>query len=273
MAARALLALLWLLTGQAAALAQATEGDDAPLRFGRFEAEGQVRHGFLSVGGLHEIDRSYFAPGAVTTGRVFPVESVRLVSPVDPRRVIGVERRDGAAANAGPIVFAKLPSAVVGDRAAVIVPKGEAIEAEAEIAVVIARTARNVSEADALSHVAGVTAALDVSLAGTGSPPHLEATARDTFAPLGPFIVPGLYYDRLKMTASVNGKAVQTGAGGRMIEPVAALVSRMSRLFTLEPGDVILTGTPGGRFALKAGDQVELALEGVGTLTVTVRNE
>jgi 2-keto-4-pentenoate hydratase/2-oxohepta-3-ene-1,7-dioic acid hydratase in catechol pathway len=262
----AALALLMLAAGPAPG--QVTEGDDAPLRFGRFEAEGAARFGYLSVGGLHEIDRSYFAPGAELTGRVFPLEQVKPLAPAVPAKVIGVE---AGKAKGDVMVFAKLPSAVVGDGAAVIVPKGETIEAQAEIAVVIARTARNVSEDEALSHVAGVTAALDVSLAGAGSPPRLEATARDTFAPLGPYIVPGLYYDRLKITATVNGKAVGTGAG--MIEPVARLVSRVSRLFTLEPGDVILTGTPGKRFALKAGDRVELALEGVGALGVTVKDE
>lgn len=261
-------ALVLLALSPLAAHAQVTEGDDAPLRFGRFEAEGQVRYGFLSVGGVHELDRSYFDPAAQPTGKIFPLETVKILPPVVPGKIIGVEPDKSGA----PVVFAKLPSSIVGDQGAVIVPKDQKIEAEPEMAIVIARQAKDVPEADAASYIAGVTGALDVAIAGAVAPPRLDATGRDTFAPMGPWIVPGLYYDRLRLTVTVNGKPAPQGSTGKMIEPVAKLVSRLSRLFTLEPGDVILAGTSGRPLALKAGDAVEVSLEGVGALRVTVKD-
>jgi 2-keto-4-pentenoate hydratase/2-oxohepta-3-ene-1,7-dioic acid hydratase in catechol pathway len=274
---RTVLVLLALAGVPAVAMAQATEGDDAPLRFGRFEAEGKVRYGYLSVGGIHEIDRSYFEPDAVVTGRVFPLEAVKMLAPVVPGKVIALAQSyKGEPAikgmPEGPVAFAKLPTAVIGGDAAIVVPPGiDAVAAAGEVVLVIGKPARNVSEAEAMSHVAGVTAGLDVS-AGVpaGALPSLATTGRDTFAPLGPWIVPGLYYDRLRLQVSVNGKPVGKGSTSALSEPVAKIVARLSTLFTLEPGDVIFTGTAAPAFPLKAGDSVEVELEGVGALRNTV---
>src|SRR3954452_2528568 len=104
------------------ASAQVTLGDDAPLRFGRFEADGQIRYGVLSAGGVHEIDRSFLDPAAQVTGRVFPLEGLKLLAPVVPSKIIGIALNypDNPPlpgnAGPGPGYFAKLPSAVIGDQ-------------------------------------------------------------------------------------------------------------------------------------------------------------
>jgi len=98
----------------------------------------------------------------------------------------------------------------------------------------------------------------------------LRSKGSDTFAPLGPWIVPGLDYDDLTVTTRLNGEVVQQDSTANMIHGVAELVSHLSRSFTLEPGDLVYTGTSGNTGALRPGDVVEVQLEGVGTLRNTV---
>ena len=118
----------------------------------------------------------------------------------------------------------------------------------------------------------GVTAGNDVTERGYPFSPLqvLRAKGSDTFAPLGPWVVPGLIYDDFKLTTRVNGEVVQNGRTSRMIKKVAAIVSELSKQYTLEPGDLIFTGTPGKTRALKPGDEMEVELDGVGILRNTV---
>ena len=134
--------------------------------------------------------------------------------------------------------------------------------------VVIGKQARRVSPKEALDHVFGVTAGNDVTERGYPFSPLqiLRAKGSDTFAPLGPWIVPGLLYDDLRLTTRLNGKVVQSTRTSRMINKVAAIVADLSQQFTLEPGDLIFTGTPGKTRALQAGDEIEIELDGVGVL-------
>ena len=122
------LLLLTALVVAGEASAQVTLGDDAPLRFGRFEADGQIRYGVLSAGGVHEIDRSFLDPAAQVTGRVFPLEGLKLLPPVIPGKIIGIALNypDNPPlpgnAGPGPGYFAKLPSALIGDHDEIVPP-------------------------------------------------------------------------------------------------------------------------------------------------------
>ena len=258
------------------AMAQTVAGDDAPLRFGRFEHDGKAHYGFLAIGGIHQLSGSFFDPETVRTGKVFPLEEVKLLAPVEPTKVIGVAfNYKGAPApkHDGMAFFAKLPSAVVGPDAEIVPPPGStALHYEGELVIVMGLRTRNVSEEDALKRVYGITAGNDVTEHGYGRSPFvvLKAKGADTLSPLGPWIVPGLDYDNLDIETRINGKVVQKSSTRHMIRSCAKIVSELSRYMTLEPGDVIYTGTPGKTAPMKPGDTVEVWIEGVGSLKNTV---
>ena len=143
---------------------------------------------------------------------------------------------------------------------------------EGEVALVIGRTAKDVSEADALSHVAGVTAFNDVSARDWQRRDGQWARAKgsDTFAPFGPCIALGLDPRDLALELAVNGTVRQRARTSQLHFGPAFLVSWLSRFVTLEPGDVIATGTPAGIAPIEPGDRVTVTVEGVGTLVNTV---
>ncbi|MGI9462616.1 MAG: fumarylacetoacetate hydrolase family protein, partial [Aestuariivirgaceae bacterium] len=139
---------------------------------------------------------------------------------------------------------------------------------EGELVIVMGARAKDVSEKDALKYVFGVTAGNDITEHGYGRSPFvvLKAKGADSMSPLGPLIVAGLDYDRLALETRVNGKVVQKTSTSKMIRSCARIIAELSRYMTLEPGDVIYTGTPGKTGPLKPGDVVEVEIEGVGTL-------
>ena len=145
--------------------------------------------------------------------------------------------------------FLKPPSSVIGPEQPIRYPPGVTrLDPEAELAVVIAHLARRVSRADALAHVAGVTAFNDVSARNYQKQDGQWTRAKgfDTFAPLGPWVTTGLPPGRLEVVCRVNGQARQRGNTADLLFPVDFLVSFVSHVMTLEPGDVISTGTPAG---------------------------
>lgn len=220
-------------------------------------------------------------------GKLPPVAgSPRLGAPVGivPKFLgIGLNYRDHAEETGmpipeAPIVFAKASSCVAGPNDPLLMPKGwERMDFEVELAYAIGSVAKNVSEADALSHVAGYMIADDVSersLQKGGPGEWIKAKSYDSFGPLGPWLVTKDEVpdpQALGLTLDLNGMRMQTGNTSTMIFSLAHLVSYISRFMTLMPGDVITTGTPPGvgmarnpRVFLKEGDQVTLAVEGLG---------
>ncbi len=177
-----------------------------------------------------------------------------------------------------PIIFMKATSAIVGPDDPIIVPRGsEKTDWEVELAVIIGTRAKHVSEADALSHVAGYTVTNDVSeraFQKERSGQWTKGKSCDNFGQIGPWLVTRDEVadpQALSMWLSVNGARMQNGSTKTMVYGVAFLVSYLSQFFTLHPGDVISTGTPPGvgegkkppKF-LRAGDVVELGIEGLG---------
>lgn len=257
-------------------IAQAVNGDDAPLRLARFEYQGKIWFGFLSTGGMHQLDRSYFDPDARRTGKVIPLDQIRLLAPVVPGKVIAIalnyQSHNGVKAD-NLKFFAKLPSAVIATNEKIIPPKGSTdLRCAGELVIVIAERAKNVSVKKADDYILGVTIGNDVSERGFGTGPYdlLRAKGSDTMAPLGPWIVPGLSYDRLGLETKLNGKVVQKSSTRKMMFSVRQIVSRLSQYITLEAGDVIYTGTPGIPPKVKPGDKFEISIEGIGTLSNTI---
>ncbi|MBB3946526.1 2-keto-4-pentenoate hydratase/2-oxohepta-3-ene-1,7-dioic acid hydratase in catechol pathway [Rhizobium skierniewicense] len=185
----------------------------------------------------------------------------------------------GAKVPSEPVIFMKATSAIVGPNDNVVIPRGsEKTDWEVELGVVIGKTAKYVSEADALDYVAGYCVSHDVSERAFQSERQGQWTkgkSCDTFGPVGPWLVTKDEVadpQNLGMWLKVNGETMQNGSSKTMVYGVAHVVSYLSQFMSLHPGDIISTGTPPGvglgmkpqRF-LKAGDVVELGIEGLGT--------
>lgn len=221
---------------------------------------------------------------AATRGRA----GVVVLPPVThPGKIIAVGRNyhehaaeEGQAAPADPVLFTKFPSALIGDQAEIVWRAADTgqVDYEAELAVVIGRRARDVSASRALDHVLGYACLNDVSARDLqfGDGQWVRGKSLDTFCPLGPWLVTPDDLpdpDALRIRCLVNGEAVQDASTSEMVHDVPSLIAFCSRFMTLEPGDVIATGTPGGvgvfrdppRF-LADGDEVTVEIEGVGQL-------
>lgn len=193
-------------------------------------------------------------------------------------------RETGAAPPSEPILFMKATSALCGANDAVIIPRGSTkLDWEVELGVVIGSEARYVAQEDAMAHVAGYCIVNDISerafqLEGTGQ--FVKGKSADTFGPTGPWLVTADEIadpQALRLTLDVNGRRMQDGTTADMIFGVAFLISYISRFMSLQPGDIISTGTPSGvglgmqpPLFLKAGDVMDLAIEGLGTQRQTV---
>jgi len=216
------------------------------------------------------------ASGGWQFGRRIETESAALLAPVVPGKIVGVGRnyRDHAAElgnpmPAEPLLFLKSPSAVVGPRAPIVLPpESERVEYEGEIALVVGTRLRRAGERQARGGLLGVTGACDVTARDLQ---HRDATfARaksfDTFCPLGPAIWLESELDELEVRTRVNGEPRQRGHVREMAWGIVELLVYISRMMTLEPGDVVLTGTPSGVGPLGDGDRVEVEIPGVGVL-------
>ena len=208
--------------------------------------------------------------GYEPTGERVPLGEAKLLAPVIPRsKVVAVGRnyREHAAEMGGeappePLLFLKPNTSVIGPGDPIVLPlQSERVEHEGELAVVIGRIVRHVAEADAAAVVFGYTIANDV-------------TARDLQrrdGPLGPVIDTELDLEHGTIETSVNGERRQEGRLADMVHSIEAIVAYASSVFTLLPGDVILTGTPSGVGPIVDGDTVEVTVSGLGTLSNPVR--
>ncbi len=213
------------------------------------------------------------------TGERIAFANVELQVPVVPRRVFGVGlnyvnhiREVGAATPRIPLLFMKPDSAVIGPGAPIVYPReGREVHYEAELAVVIGRRARRVPRERALDVVLGYTCANDVServiqRAEMDMGALVVGKGFDSFQPLGPWIATGLDPSDLRVQARLNGKTRQDSRTSDLLFDVPALIAYLSAAITLEPGDVIITGTPAGVGAMRPGDVVEIEVEGIGVL-------
>jgi 2-keto-4-pentenoate hydratase/2-oxohepta-3-ene-1,7-dioic acid hydratase in catechol pathway len=231
-------------------------------------------------------------PGRIAADGM-PVAGLHRLAPVPhPGKIVAIGRNypdhaaeDGAVPPPSPLVFAKFPSSVIGpgDEICWDPELTSQVDYEAELAVVIGRRARSVSPDEALDHVLGYTCLNDVSARDIqfGDGQWVRGKSLDTFCPMGPVLVtadelpdPG----DLEIACLVSGERLQHDRTSSMFFGVPELISHCSRAFTLEPGDVIATGTPGGVGVFRRpprllgdGDVVEVVIEGIGTLTNSCR--
>lgn len=240
---------------------------------GLAEIAGLIKHAPSSI---FEIDDRF----------AVPVDSVTFLPPVYPGKIIAIGRNyvdhaieGGSEPPATPLIFNKLPNSLSAHNAPIVLHKiSSQIDYEAELAVVIGRRATRISESEALNYVFGYTPINDVSARDLqfGDGQWVRGKSLDGFAPLGPFITTRdeiADVQALKIEGRLNGEVMQSSNTSKMIFKVAYLVSYISQGITLEPGDVIATGTPDGvgifrkpPVLLKAGDVYEVTIEGLGTL-------
>jgi 2-keto-4-pentenoate hydratase/2-oxohepta-3-ene-1,7-dioic acid hydratase in catechol pathway len=272
---RAVVTLVLALALSPPLLAQHAEG---PVRFVRYERNGQASYGVLQGERIMEIDGDLFGQHRATD-RWVDLADVRLLPPTPAKKVIAVglnyQSHLGERAPAAyPGLFAKYPTSLVGQGDDILVPPdANNLHYEGEMVLVIGKTCSNVPEAEALDCVFGITAGNDISERDwqRDDLQWFRAKGSDTFGPVGPTIARGVNPDDVLVETRVNGEVRQHERTADLIFGTAAIVSYVSRYVTLEAGDLIFTGTPQTTRAMQDGDVVEVEVEGVGTLRNTVR--
>jgi 2-keto-4-pentenoate hydratase/2-oxohepta-3-ene-1,7-dioic acid hydratase in catechol pathway len=211
------------------------------------------------------------------TGQPLPLTSVRLTAPVVPTKIVCIGRNYAAhAAELGndvpkePLIFLKPPTSIVGPSEDIVLTKySQRVEHEGELGLVIRRRCSHLNDReDPLSYVLGYTCVNDVTARDLqkSDVQFTRAKGFDTFCPVGPYIESELSPDDLPVETLVNNELRQFGRTSLMVFPPAFLVRWISRMMTLEPGDLIATGTPAGVGPLIAGDVVDVRIEGIGVL-------
>jgi 2-keto-4-pentenoate hydratase/2-oxohepta-3-ene-1,7-dioic acid hydratase in catechol pathway len=246
----------------------------------RFVADGQVCYGAVEQRQIRELIGDPF--GSLRVGpRSFQLEDVTLLPPCAPSKIVAVgvnyrahAQEMGHRLPEEPLLFLKPPSAIVGPGAAIHYPDGVTrLDYEAELAVVIKKKTSGITPAQARDAILGYTCFNDVTARDLQQKDKQWTRAKsfDTFAPIGPWIVTDLDPSNLKVEGILNGETKQSSTTADLIFPVPMLISFISSIMTLLPGDVISTGTPSGVGPMQRGDSIEVVIEGIGKLSNVVR--
>jgi 2-keto-4-pentenoate hydratase/2-oxohepta-3-ene-1,7-dioic acid hydratase in catechol pathway len=240
------------------------------------ERDGQLRHATFDAG---HFGSSYSLGAAVEGG----LQAVRILVPVRPSKMVCVGQNylDHIAelkksVPTEPVLFLKPPTTVLDPGQPIKLPPGVGrVDHEAELAVVIGRRAHRVARARAWDYVLGITAVNDVTARDIQNREvqYTRAKGFDTFAPIGPCILAGVNADPRAVEGYINGQRRQSSTTAQLIFPIDLLIEYITFVMTLEPGDIISTGTPSGVGPLHAGDVVTVRVEGVGDLTNPVEIE
>jgi 2-keto-4-pentenoate hydratase/2-oxohepta-3-ene-1,7-dioic acid hydratase in catechol pathway len=244
------------------------------MRVVRIFQDEDVRYGLADESTITLISDEPFA--AWEAEGVVPLPAAQLLAPVIPTKIVccGINYR-GHAKEMGhdlpeePVIFLKPPTSVIGHGAEIRIPDGmDTVDYEAELGIVIGRRTHKVSAEDAQSHILGYLCGNDVTSRPLQKKDGQWTRAKgfDTFCPLGPWVETDVDPTDLAVEAYVNGERRQSGRTSDMIFGPYELVSFVSRVMTLLPGDVVLTGTPQGIGPMVRGDVVEIRIEGIGSL-------
>ncbi len=252
------------------------------MRLARFSVGEEILLGVVEDGGVYEL-KTYPAPSVkvlsktARTGVEWPLDKVNLLAPVTPSKVIAIGLNYKAHAEefgkdlpAEPMLFLKPPNCVIGPGSEILYPAhmSHRVDYEAELAVVIGATASGVAPDESSKHILGYTCFNDVTardLQGRDIQ-YTRSKGFDTFGPTGPWIETELDPESVRVEAYLNGEKKQDCSTSDMVFNVYKLVSFVSRVMTLFPGDIIATGTPPGVGKMKPGDEVEVRLSGIGSL-------
>jgi len=253
----------------------------------RYEHLNETAYGSLLADGVVErLSGSPFSGAVSVTNDRVALSQVKLLAPVERPRIFGAGfnyvahiKETGWEVPELPMLFVKPESALIGPNENIIYPKGATnVHYEAELVVVIGRRARRIAEESALEYVLGYTCGNDVSDRSIQAKEMkfgclFAGKAFDTFAPIGPAIATDLDPSNLRVVGRLNGEVKQNGSTSDLLFSVPKLVSYMSSFMTLEPGDIIMSGTPSGIGPIKPGDRFEVEIEGIGVLSNSVVGE
>lgn len=252
------------------------------VKIARFSHDQAIRYGIIDDGDLVVLDGDPLYSGFEPTGERVPLADATLLAPVIPRSkvvAVGKNYRDHAAemggeAPAEPLLFLKPNTSVIGPGDSVIFPKqSQRIDFEGELAIVIGGIAKNVSADRADEVIFGYTIANDVTARDLQESDGQWARAKgfDTFCPLGPYIETEFSFEGATIETRVDGEVRQHAPLSDMVHSIGAIVEYASAVWTLLPGDVILTGTPAGIGPFTDGQVVEVEVSGIGILRNTGR--
>ena len=241
----------------------------------------EIRSGIISGETIEETENIFDNEGEIIkTGNTFELRSVILLCPTYPTKAlcVGLNYKDHIeemklVTPTSPVIFMKPSTAALDPEGEIIRPEmSSRVDYEAELAVVIKKECRNVSEAEAKDYILGYTCANDVTARDLQDKNGQWAVCKgfDTFMPLGPYISDEVDPTSLKSESRLNGKVMQKSNTKNLLFTCDYLVSYLSKVMTLLPGDVILTGTPSGIHGMEAGDVIEIEIEGLGILRNTV---
>jgi 2-keto-4-pentenoate hydratase/2-oxohepta-3-ene-1,7-dioic acid hydratase in catechol pathway len=248
----------------------------------RYQHGDHAHYGILDGDTVYEASGDLYSGGLKQGTAVGPLASTTLFAPVEPSKIIaiGLNYQDHIDEDAfdfekpeNPIVFLKPPSSLVGAGANIVLPAGtDHVDSEAELGVVIGQRCRNVKAENYQDVILGLTNANDVSARDYQFKDGQWARAKgfDTFSPVGSSVVTEIDPTNRSITCRLNGEVRQQSNTDMLIFDVPTLIEFVSRVMTLEPGDIIMTGTPAGPPTMKAGDVVEIEIEGLGVLKNTV---
>ena len=243
---------------------------------------GKVSYGIVENGEILQLSSSFneiINHELKFDGVRIKVEDVKILEPVKPQKVINFgwtyaehARETGGVANLKePFLFLKPASSLIPNEGEIILPSTsltEQVEMEGEVALIIGKRGKNIKEEEALDYVFGCTIFNDVTARDLTKkdPQFTRGKGFDTFGPLGPWIVTGLDPTNLNIVTTLNGKVVQEGNTNQMSLSIPYLISWISQVMTLEPGDVLATGSPSGSCPMKSGDVVTVEVEKIGVL-------
>ncbi|OGW45594.1 MAG: hypothetical protein A2078_02950 [Nitrospirae bacterium GWC2_57_9] len=247
----------------------------------RFLAQDVPAYGIVNGDEVAELEGGFFSPFK-TLKACHSLSRVTLLPPCLPSKIVavGLNYRDhaeelGFAAPDEPIIFLKPPTALLGPDDAVLYPASSSrVDYEAELGVVIKDRVRNIRPDEAGDHILGYTCANDVTARDLQKKDGQWTRAKsfDTFCPAGPWIETDLDPGDLLIESYLNNERKQRSRTSNFIFDVPYLVSFISRIMTLYPGDLVITGTPAGIGPMQPGDSIEVRIEGIGSLKNTVRS-
>ncbi|MFC1501266.1 fumarylacetoacetate hydrolase family protein [Elusimicrobiota bacterium] len=246
----------------------------------RFEINGEEKYGISeNRQTVVEIKPDYFSDFKKTK-TIYDISNVKLLAPCKPSKIIalGLSYEDHAKElnmpiSKFPVIFMKPSTSVIGTNENIVYPSlSKRVDFEGELAVAIKKKAKNISETDASSFILGFTCFNDVTARDLQEKDGQWTRAKsfDTFSPVGPWIVDKIDPDNLKIKTLVNGQLKQNSNTKNLIISIKKIVSYVSSVMTLLPGDIITTGTPPGIGPLSRGDKVSIEIENIGNLTNTV---
>lgn len=251
------------------------------MKYIRFLHEGSIQFGILEEEKISVLDRSFLDKDSQTTGETLKLSDVQLLAPVDPSKVVCIGlnyskhiEEFGNKQPEEPIIFIKPSTAVIGPEGEIIYPTiSRQVDHEAELAVVIGKTAKDVPEEKAFDYIFGYTCGNDVTARDLQRKDGQWTRGKgfDTFCPIGPWIVTHLDPSHLEIRALLNGKIKQSSNTRYFLNPIAKLIHFISQVMTLLPGDIIMTGTPEGVGPMESGDEIVVQIEGIGELRNRIR--